>query len=1656
MFLRRRTFRAWWLTALLLSLVACREDSSSPTDPGGVASANPEDLDVTAGETLRLDEAALIAAPSGSDLAVRIPVEVLSNRSVDAEAAVTIRRLDGDIIGSAQLSQTLDPDAPADLVLRVPFGAIPAGTGESGELGDYLIDYIVVAPRTTLQGRRSLFEAYPKQDISVVAGSELNIDGPSYVRVLAEEPVSGTPLANEPVRIELLSGDEVAELYVGQTDEFGMVSAPVEADETQLGNAEIRVSVGSGESTDTLAAPVRVTREERIMLTTDKPLYQPGQRIHMRSLALSRPSLRPAAERPIVFEVYDGEGNKVFRDEGTTDAFGVASLEVPLANELNQGNWRITATVDGTVTERTVRVERYTLPDYGVTLSTDRSYYRPGDTALVDIDAQYFFGQPVAGGTLLVQPYTFDVGFNELPAIETTLDDNGLARVEVEIPTFLAGTPLEQGNAFVRVDVTVTDGAEQQETVSRNLTVTARDILMSVIPAASLLPGRTNTFYVLTRSPVGAPIATANVLTIDGTSFPFETNDLGFAEVLVDVPEEVQTVTMELASTDAEERTASQTFSFSYGSTGDAIALVSDGSLYAVGDSVEMNILTGASVPRAFLDVVRDGQTLLTDAVDLEGGRGEYTLDLGVDLAGPLQLHAYFVTDDAQIVRATRLVYVEGARDLNIEYTTDREEYRPGEDATLSIRVTDNAGEGVAAAVGLTVVDEAVFALQDMRPGLERVYFELEDALLQPQYNVYGWTMENVLASGELDDVERDTAASVVLAATQVPGFGNVVNSLGPAKARARSLATVWFQTDAQRVQTRLIELSQDGTFDQQSWQDVDAMQAVVDGLPVYADAWGQRYRIELQTYEDEFNDTSWANGVFVSTPGPDELWGTADDLSRNFQQYELTWQEWWGEDFETDDGFFGPPNAGAGGGGMDDGDFGAMDPAPEAGGEREEASDERGGGDAPRVRQYFPETLLVAPDIITDGAGDFEITFPVADSITTWRMTGLASSATGQLGSGTAGLRVFQPFFVDIDFPTELTQNDEIGVPIALFNYLDTPQTVELRVDLAESGDWFTLLSDPVVSVDLAPGEVTVRYFEVKVDRVGTYPFQVTAIGSEESDAVRRVVRVVPDGQENLVGQSDRLSESVTIDIEIPEIAIDDASALFVKLYPGLFAQVLEGLDSLLRVPSGCFEQTSSTTYPNVLVLQYLQASEQSSPELELKATELIAQGYQRLLSYEVTGGGFEWFGNDPAHRILTAYGLLEFFDMAQVFSVDPAVITRTQDWLLAQQESDGRFRAASEGIHEGATNNFTDSDLRATAYLTYALLESGVTGSQVDQAVAWVRGELGADVVDPYTLGMAANMFLAHDPTSSDARDLLDRLEETKSTQDSEEGPVFFWESPSQSLYYGSGAAMNMEATALILQAYIRAGVYPNTVNGVVGWLVSNKDQFGNFSSTQATILTLRAFIELLQSSAEEVDAAVDVFLGDLLVETFEITPETSDLMRQVDLSDLTEEGRSQIRLELRGEGQLMYQVVGRYYLPWELVDDLGADETLTIDVAYDRTSLAVDETVEASVTVANVTDARLDMVMLDLGIAPGFEPILGDFDEYIAAEGGVSRVERSGRQLTVYLYGLDAGESMTLTYRLRATLPVEAETPPAAAWLYYDPDVRTEKDGEAFSVN
>ena len=338
----------------------------------------------------------------------------------------------------------------------------------------------------------------------------------------------------------------------------------------------------------------------------------------------------------------------------------------------------------------------------------------------------------------------------------------------------------------------------------------------------------------------------------------------------------------------------------------------------------------------------------------------------------------------------------------------------------------------------------------------------------------------------------------------------------------------------------------------------------------------------------------------------------------------------------------------------------------------------------APHVRSYFPEALYNNPEIITDGNGDANISIPIADSITTWRMAMLASTRSGALGSATSSLKVFADFFVDLDLPVTLTQGDRVSLPVAVYNYSGRSGKVSLKL---QPEAWFSLHDDsPEKTVAVDSGRVGSSQFTLNANRIGKFKLTLTAQmdgdagGETRDDIVVREIEVVPNGREQSVVFNGRLEASAQHDLHFPANSIPDATTLFVRLYPGPLSQVIEGMDSILSMPGGCFEQTSSSTYPNVLALDYMKRTKKLTPEVHAKAEGYIANGYQRLLTFEVPGGGFSWFGQAPANKILTAYGLMEFNDMAKVSDVDPRLIERTRDWLARQQQPDGSWKPDSK----------------------------------------------------------------------------------------------------------------------------------------------------------------------------------------------------------------------------------------------------------------------------------------------------------------------------------------------------------------------------------------
>lgn len=683
-----------------------------------------------------------------------------------------------------------------------------------------------------------------------------------------------------------------------------------------------------------------------------------------------------------------------------------------------------------------------------------------------------------------------------------------------------------------------------------------------------------------------------------------------------------------------------------------------------------------------------------------------------------------------------------------------------------------------------------------------------------------------------------------------------------------------------------------------------------------------------------------------------------------------------------------------------------------------------------------FPETLYVNPELITGADGKASITVDMADSITEWRVSSLAHTAGGRVGGGVGAISVFQEFFVDIDFPATLTRGDEVSFPVAVYNYLDQAQTV--RVEL-QAADWFTPLAATGVDIALEPGKVVGLRFPVRVEKVGRQVLTVKGIGGTRSDAVARSVLVVPDGQAVPVATSGSLAAgTITNTVNFPDGAIAGSQQLYLNVFPAYLSQVVTGMDSLLRVPNGCFEQTTSTAWPNVLVTAYLKQTNQLKPEIQLKAESLMSAGYQRLLTFEHGGGGYSWFGEqDPAPFLsVTAFGLMEFADMAKVQTVDDVMIGRTRDWLLRQQNSDGSWKGDQSEFF-----SFQTSLVRNTAFVVWALATAGYTGPALAKGLGYITQNLETEKLDAYSLGMIANAFETAAPNDATASKVIDLLLALKKT----EGEKVSWDSGgTQTCFYGGGGDADTSATALATHALLLAGGNKDTVDKALAYLAGTRDSMGNFGSTQATIWTLRTLLLAASKGTDGAVGNVDIAVDGTSFTTLALSADQADVMTTVDLATRATSGNHDVTLTFVGTGKVSYNLVAQYNVPWASGPSVPTGP-LSVSVSYDKTNLQLDESATATVVVTNNTKNEQNMIMVTLGLPPGFQVATGDLEQYKLSK-VLSAYEITGKQLLLYVSSLAASATQTFKYQLQATMPVTASDGGAEVYLYYQPKARS----------
>jgi len=421
----------------------------------------------------------------------------------------------------------------------------------------------------------------------------------------------------------------------------------------------------------------------------------------------------------------------------------------------------------------------------------------------------------------------------------------------------------------------------------------------------------------------------------------------------------------------------------------------------------------------------------------------------------------------------------------------------------------------------------------------------------------------------------------------------------------------------------------------------------------------------------------------------------------------------------------------------------------------------------------------------------------------------------------------------------------------------------------------------------------------------------------------------------------------------------------------------------------------------------------------------------------------------------------LQEFSDMNRVYPVDEAILSRAADWLLASQNGDGSWENDQGLVHESTWSSLGNDRLPVTAYITWSLIEAGyLDGSGTQKGLEYLR-EFQSQAEDAYVVALVANAFVSADLTggtqlSSTTDAVLERLAGMAVM----DGDKASWKSGVATFTGAEGQTGSIETTALAAYALLRADRFPDVANAALAALVAQKDSFGTWYSTQATVLTLKALLQSVRTGEGNLQAEVTIRLNGGQTRTVSLSPENFDVVQLVQFDDLLPGADNRISIQVEGQGNLMYQISGGYYIPWDKLDLIpqaqpSAGELVDIAVHYDRTELEVDDMVTVDVTVT-LHEGQAESALIDLGIPPGFTVVAEDLQSLVIHDNDlpkdypgatIQRFEMTGRQLLVYIENLAQGQPLQFQYRLQAKYPLVAQAPASQVYDYYNPEVSGE---------
>ena len=1468
-------------------------------------------------------------------------------------------------------------------------------------------------------------------------------------------------------------------------------------------------------SASTVTVPLEPTRC-LTYLTTDRGVYRPGETVYFRSLTLDRMNLVARMECPIRYEVFDPSGSAVpgLVIEGVTER-GVGNGSITIPESAPGGSYNLVAkSLDGFFPdeERKIEVRTYRVPRFKTKLEFEKRSFGPGDDVVAT-----FLAERAEGG-LLKNTKTRVIAKVDREVVHQEsahTDEDGNLTIRFTLPS-----TIEKSDGTLTV---IVDDGGTLESTSKTIPIHVGRAEIEFFPEGGyLVNGILNRVYFTARDSLGHPIH------IEGEVQDRTGHQVAKIETQLDGMGR-----FELTPQSSKRYSLKVTSPLDVINTPDLPRAVDDLPVIdthsGVSDAAEPIRLTLRTrhARCVILQAVIRGELVGQRKLQLNAGDNTLLFPIHSDTSGVVRITVLDSETHPPEPLIERLVFRKQHKQLHIAVVDPENKsiYAPGESVRLNFQVRNENGEPTPAVLGLSIVDDASLRLEAAeRPNL-RTHFLLTSEVRKPE----DLENANALLSNTPD---ADLAIDLLLGTQGWRRFmsGNqdqpnvefreqlarLLDLDGSPPQSSDALHTAHGRIQSQWARYQIIANRAWQTFVFQArivmtciilaWSFVILVRvrsqsrgkfatflllALTTGL-MYGCGQSENTVINPGAFDADASGNAMSiNDHWITPNGPlvEQIEHEVEQLRRRFERNRV---------HPADRMLYDKYRILA----SERGDVESADGTTLITKEHLQALLKSRGIDTQSladqlidelrfpIRQYahtradshdsarrdFAETLLWQPLVVTDSKGRASASFDLSDSITTFRVSMDAHSASGRLGASQAEIRTRLPLQIEPTLPLEVTAGDRVDLPVALFSDADEALDTTIRIEtdrllIAGNDVSRQLILQPNqrhreafsirVPKEISAGQSSVKVFAhaSAVPAPDVHAFDGPEGKSENhpdidsmSDAVVRYLNVAPSGfpQRNTISRQCTGRERVNIDL--PKSFIPGSLSVSVRAYPSPIADIVSGIDSILREPHGCFEQASATNYPNTMALLYLQGTGSANPQVAEKAKGMLDRGYKKLVGYECKNLGYEWFGNDPGHEALSAFGLMQFTDMSKVMSVDQAMIDRTLNWLMARRDGNGGFKRNPRHLHSWSVEQNT-----VNAYVLWALSEADVAVGQPHRSLKDLAKELNQAVnvadasIDPYLIALSAAALMNVGRTDAGER-LLKRLAKMQNENGSWSGV--------RSVVSSGGLSLKMETTALCVLALGKSANYSSQVVEGVTWLRAHRSHGGGFGSTQATVLALKALVSVGHQTKSQNSGTLKVVQGKTTLgqTRFSDDPKSASAVEIHGIAAVlskkpTPADTIDLDLLVDSASKLNCTVDVQYHTTQpESVNDCVV--SIDVDWAEDIADVQVGESIRITALLENESDQGQPMTVAVVGLPGGVEPRIQQFDE-LKKKGIVDYYELRGRDVVLYWRTIQPHEKKSINLEVTATVPGKYTGAASRAYLYYTAEKKHWSDPIAIEI-